>query len=134
MWAIRKPTSVGVKNSPRALAGTFREFTEKVLVGAAQKVGLHVGQAQAVAGVGEGLDDGSEAGRVEVAFAVALRSEVHEVYDARKGGVVTERRLARPSSGARRCRGAACCGLGCQGSQSWASRPLTTPHRASGGR
>ena len=56
----------------RALAGTLGEFAQQVLVGAAQEVGLHVSEAQPVAGIGEGLDDGGEARRVKVALAVAL--------------------------------------------------------------
>ena len=53
----------GGEELARALAGTLGEFAEQVLVGAAQEVGLHVGEAQAVAGVGESLDDGGESGR-----------------------------------------------------------------------
>ena len=72
----------GGEELARTLAGALRELAQQVLVGAAQKVRLHVGEAEPVARVGEGLDDGSEAGRVEVALAVALGGEVHEVYDA----------------------------------------------------
>ena len=62
----------GGEELARALAGALGELAEQVLVGAAQEVGLHVGKAKAVAGIGEGLDDGGEARRVEIALGVAL--------------------------------------------------------------
>ena len=45
----------------RALSRAFREFAEQVLVGAAQKIGLHIGKAKAIARIGEGLDNAGEA-------------------------------------------------------------------------
>ena len=87
MWAMRKPDFGGGEEFARALAGAFGEFAEQVLVGAAQEVGLHVGEAQAVAGIREGLDNGGEAGWVEVTHAVTLGCEIHEVNDTREGGV-----------------------------------------------
>ena len=73
-----------------ALAGAFRELAQQVLVGAAQEVGLHVGEAEAVAGVGEGFDDGGEPSRVDVALAVAFGGEVHHVDHAGQRWVVTD--------------------------------------------
>ena len=78
----------GREELARALAGALCELAQQVLVGTAQEVGLHVGEAQSVAGIGEGLDHGGEAGRVEVALAVALGGEVHEVDNAGESGVV----------------------------------------------
>ena len=40
-----------------ALARAFRELPQQVFVGAAEEIRLHVGKAEAVAGIGEGLDD-----------------------------------------------------------------------------
>ena len=62
----------GGEELARALAGALGKLAQQVLVGAAQEVGLHVGQAEPVSGIGEGLHDGGEAGRIEVALAVAL--------------------------------------------------------------
>ena len=73
----------GGEELARALAGALRELAQQVLIGAAQEIGLHVGEPEAVSGVGEGLYDGGEPGRVDVALAVALGGEVHEVDDAR---------------------------------------------------
>ena len=87
----------GSEELARALAGALGELSEQVLVGSAQEVGLHVGEAQAVAGVGEGLDDGGESGGVEVALAVALGRKVHEVYDAGERGVVAHDGAHGPS-------------------------------------
>ena len=79
----------GGKELARALAGALGELAEQVFVSAAQEVGLHVGEAQPVSGIGEGLDDGGEARRVEIALGVALGGEVHQVDDAGEGRVVT---------------------------------------------
>ena len=79
----------------RALAGAFGEFAQQIFISAAQEVGLHVGQAEAVAGVGEGLDDGGEPGRVDVALAIALGREVHQVDDAGERRVPPDDRTHR---------------------------------------
>ena len=73
-----------------ALAGTLRELAEQVLVGAAQEVGLHVGEAESVARVGKGLDHGGELGGVDVALAVAFGGEVDQVDHAGEGRVVPD--------------------------------------------
>ena len=96
MWAIRKPTSVGVKNSPGALARALGELAQQVLVGAAEEVGLHVGEAEPVARVGEGLDHAAQLGRVDVTLAVALGGEVDHVDDARQRRGCAGRRRAPP--------------------------------------
>ena len=75
-----------------ALAGALGELAQQVFVGAPQKVGLHVGQAQPVARVGEGLDHAAQLGRVDVALAVALGGEVHHVDDAGQRRVVLDDR------------------------------------------
>ena len=79
----------------RALARALGELPQQVLVGAPEEVGLHVGQAQAVARVGEGLDDAAQLGRVDVALAVALGGEVDDVDDARQRRVVAHDRAHR---------------------------------------
>ena len=71
-----------------ALARAFGELPQQVLVGAAEEIGLHVGEAEAVARIGEGLDDAAQLGRVDVALAVALGGEVDDVDDARQRRVV----------------------------------------------
>ena len=67
-----------------ALAGAFGELAQQVLVGAAEEVGLHVGEAEPVPGIGKGLHHRGESGRVDITLAVALGSEVDQVYDARE--------------------------------------------------
>ena len=99
----------------RALAGALRELAQQVLVGAAQEVGLHVGQAEAVAGVGEGLDDGGEPGRVELAFCVTLRREVHEVDDALESGVVSHNGADGPCQVVANVAGSGAAPLGVEG-------------------
>ena len=79
----------------RALAGPFRELAQQIFVRASEEVGLYVGEAEAVARVGEGFDDRGQLGGVDVALAVALRGEVHEVDDTRKRGVVPGDRTRR---------------------------------------
>ena len=74
----------------RALARAFRELAQQVLVGAAEEVGLHVGQAQPIARIGEGLDDTAQLRRVDVALAVPLGGEVDDVDDAGKRRVVLD--------------------------------------------
>ena len=59
----------------RALARALREFPQEKLVGAAQEIGLHVGETESVARIGEGLDHFCELRRVDVALAVALGRE-----------------------------------------------------------
>ena len=78
-----------------ALPGAFRKLAQQVLVGAAQEVGLHVGQAEPVARVGEGLHDRGQPGRVEVALAVAFGGEVDQVDDAGQRRVVPHHRPHR---------------------------------------
>ena len=73
-----------------ALARTLSELPQQVLVGAAEEVRLDVGQAEAVARVGEGLDHPAQLGRVDVALAVALSCEVDHVDDARQARVVAD--------------------------------------------
>ena len=118
----------------RALAGTFRELAQQVLVGAAEEVGLYIGKAQPVAGIGEGFDHGGELGRVDVALAVALRREIDQVDDARERGVFAARRPGQPWSGVPRCLGGRVLRPWSSTGQSWDSRPLMMPHRACGGR
>ena len=86
----------GGEELARALTGTFGKFAEQVLVGAAQEVGLHVGQAEPVSGIGEGLHHVGELGRVEVALAVALGGEIDEIDDARKRGILPHNRPHSP--------------------------------------
>ena len=86
----------GREELARALAGAFRELAEQVLIGAAQEVGLHVGEAEPVSRIGERLHHGGEPGRVDVALAVALGCEVHQVDHAGEGGVVADDRTYRP--------------------------------------
>lgn len=78
----QEPDLGGGEELTGALAGTFGEFPQQVLIGPSQKVGLHVSQPQPVARVGEGFNDGGEPGRVDVALAVALGGKVNQVYDA----------------------------------------------------
>ena len=59
-WAHQEADLGGGEELAGTLAGAFRKLAQQVLVGAAQEVGLHVGEAEAVAGVGEGFDDGGE--------------------------------------------------------------------------
>ena len=80
----------------RALAGTFRELAQQVFVGATEEVGLHVGEAEPVTGIGEDLDHGGEFGRVDVAFAVELGCEINQVDDARERGVLPDDRPHGP--------------------------------------
>ena len=54
---------------------------------------MHVGKAQAVAGIGEGLHHGGKPGGIDVALGIAFRCEVHQVDDAGK-------RRVRPYDGA----------------------------------
>ena len=89
MWAIRRPTSVGVKEFTRALAGAFGKFPQEEFVGAAKKIGLNVGKSQAVARIGEGFDDLGEFRRVDIAFSIALGGEIYKVNDARERGVIS---------------------------------------------
>ncbi len=49
---------------------------------------MYIGEAEPVTGVGEGLDNRGEFRRVDVAFAVALGREIHEIDDPGKGGVL----------------------------------------------
>ena len=117
----------------RALARAFGEFPEQVFVGAAEEVGLHVGEAEPVARVGEGLDDTAQLGRVDVPLAVALGGEVDDVDDARQRRVVPHDGadgLGQVLADVLRRRGAASSSSG----HSKLSRPLMTPQRASGGR
>ena len=78
----------GGEELARALAGTFGELTQQILVGAAEEIGLHVGEAEPIARVGKGLDDGGEFGRVDVALAIALGGEIDEIDDARQRGIL----------------------------------------------
>ena len=72
----------------RALPGAFGKFSQEELVGAAEEIGLHIGKPQAVARIGEGFNDLDEFLRVDIALAIALGGEIHEVYDAGERGVV----------------------------------------------
>ena len=100
-----------------ALARAFGKLPQQVFVGAAEEIRLHVGEAEPVARIGEGLDDGAQLGRVDVALAVALGGEVHHVDDAGERRVLLDdgaNRLGQvladvlwavsPSSGHRRLR------------------------------
>ena len=66
----------------RALARAFREFPQQIFVGAAQKIRLHVGEAEAIARIGECLDDEPQLAGVHLPLAIALGGEVHHVDDA----------------------------------------------------
>lgn len=79
----------------RALARAFRELPQQVLVGAPEEIGLHVGEAQPVARVGEGLDHLAQLGRIDVALAVPLSGEVDHVDDAGQGRVLPHNRSHR---------------------------------------
>ena len=80
----------------RALARSLGELAQQVFVSAAEEIGLHIGEAEPVARVGEGFDHGGEPGRVDVALAVARGRKIHEVDDARESGVVTRHRPRGP--------------------------------------
>ena len=82
----------GCEELARALSGTFRELAQQVLVRPAEEVRLHVGEAEPVARIGEGLDDNGQLGRVDVALAVALGREVDEVDDTGERRVVADDR------------------------------------------
>ena len=86
----------GGEELARALTGTFRKLAQQVLVGAAEEVGLYVGEAEPVTGIGKGLDDRSELGRVDVALAIALGREIDEIDDARQRGVLLHDRPHGP--------------------------------------
>src|SRR3990167_3838427 len=74
----------------RALARAFSELAKQVLVSSAKEIGLHVCEAQTVAGVREGLDNTAKFGRIDVTFAIALGSEVHNVDHAGEGRVMLD--------------------------------------------
>ena len=81
----------------RALARAFGEFAQEVLIGAAQEVRLHVGKPQAIAGIGEGLDDDAQLRRIDVALAIPLGGEVDDVDHAGKLRVLFHDRAHRLS-------------------------------------
>src|SRR3546814_10719528 len=70
-----------------ALALAFGELTQQVFVAAAEEVGFDVVQAEAVARVGEGLDDALERLVGDLAFAVAGFVEVDGVDEIGRANV-----------------------------------------------
>ena len=72
----------------RALARPFCKLAQEVFVGATEEVGLDIGEAEPVTGIGEGLNHGGEFGRIDVALAVALGCKIHKVDDAREREVL----------------------------------------------
>ena len=119
-----------MKNSPALWPEPFGELAQQVLIGASEEIGLHVGETQAVAGIGEGLDYAAQLRRIDVALAIPLGSEVDDVDHA------GERRVLF-YDGPHRFREmlADILRLSAPFRQRplEASRPLITPQRASGG-
>ena len=124
----------GGKKLAGTLAGAFRKLAQQVFVGAAQEVGLHVGEAEAVAGVGKGLDDGGKLGRVDVALAVAFGGEVQQVDGRRTATGYSGRLRGPPWSGAHRRHAGGCFAPGRRVANRTPRGPLRMAQRASGGR
>ena len=61
------------------LTGAFCELAKQELVGAAQEIGLHVGEAEPISGIGEGFHNREEGSRIDVALAINLGGEVHKI-------------------------------------------------------
>ena len=83
------------ENSPALCPEPFGELSQEIFVGAAEKVGLHVGQAQPIARIGERLDNEAQLRWIDVALAIALGGEIDDVDDAGKTRILFDDRARR---------------------------------------